>query len=479
MQKNNKIESIDQHFSSKLSNHKVVPPPEIWEGIVAEMDTRKRKKRAIWIIALSSAASLLLAFLAGWYFSENISETENQVAIEMFSNQDKGVNAQDENKIGIHKNDADANPPEMVSINELAPDVQQFDNLIKTSDSKNNKNQNHDIRIEASGSEIKAEKLGVLKPLKIFLSKTGNHSPQLIAMNTDEFSDYDRKIIEANLRNMPKEIPRENKGAWLVGLQASPAYRFEQGSTQTEKADIIYSVNQTGRAPKYITNMTGGVKFEYKTGKRFSIQSGVNYGEIAQSNGNVGVSFLGHNWLNDYINSDEFYYAGETEKNSVPVPNNAVVATNIGLANIEMPEGTQIELTNREPESNYASEIIQNTEFEQQAGYIEVPLIMTYTILQKRIGLYVLGGINTNFLTSNSVELVNNNEVVGSGKIEGLNPLTFSSSLGMGLNYSLGSHFNLSVEPTMKIMLNSLNSEAIYETRPYTVGIYTALLYRF
>lgn len=477
MQNKGNIESIDQLFSSRLLNHKIVPPPEVWDGIATEMDAQKRKKRALWIITFSSAASLLLAFLAGWYFSEKDTGTENQVAKEIRSfQQEKDIAEKEDVAYEIDEKNL---PVEMIAENNQPDKYQQPEKYNETFASKKDKLVILEKLEKDPVSETKTGKLDFIKPLKIFLLKADKPSPRLIAMNTGGFSEADRKIIEANLRNMPKEIPENKKAEWLVGLQASPAYRFEEGSAQSEKADIIYNVNQSGTATKYITNMTGGVKFEYKNGKRFSIQSGVNYGEIVSSNGTLGVSFLGHNWLNNFLYSEEVYYVEDPEVNNIPESDNTIVATNIGLASIEMPEGTELALSDRGSENFYISEVIQSAEFEQQAGYIEVPLIVCYSIIQKKIGLYVLGGINTNFLTSNSVELVSNNEVVGSGKIEGLNPLTFSSSLGMGLNYTLGKHFNLSVEPTMKIMLNSLNSEAIYETRPYTVGVYTALSYRF
>ncbi|MCF8359546.1 MAG: hypothetical protein K9H26_12360 [Prolixibacteraceae bacterium] len=479
MQNNTNKENIDQLFRSKLEGHKVVPPPGIWDGIAADMDTRKRKKRAIWIIAFSSAAALLLAFMAGWYFSEKITETETRYAEEIktidnnndFSKPEKAATKEE----GIEKD---------YQTNELSTEQEptNFAHTLKdTSPLPAQKGKTTPIKIQqiesVENDKIKGI-LAFLKPTGLYKLKSKKPSRELIAMNTAGFSDADRKIIEANLRNMPENDDEKNKGQWLLGIQASPAYRFEQGGSGTDKADIIYSVNQSGATPQYITNVTGGVKFEYRTGKRLAIHSGVNYGEIAQRNASLGVSFTGHNWLNENFGTDAMYSPGESEKNSIPETNNTVVATNIGLANIEMPQGTELALANRQ-NTTYANEVTRNTEFEQQAGYIEVPLILSYSIINKGIGLYVLGGINTNILTSNNVELVNNNEVIGTGKIEGLNPLTFSSSLGLGLNYTLGKRLNLSVEPTMKIMLNSLSNEAIYETRPYTVGVYTGLSYRF
>jgi hypothetical protein len=480
MQNNKNKENIDHLFRSKLEGHKVIPPPEIWDGIAADMDTRKRKKRAIWIIAFSSAAALLLAFIAGWHFSEKITETGTRYAEEIKTIDNTGDFSKPEKAVTKEAGFEKEHQTNEVSIKkEPANYAHTKKDASPLFAQKSKATAKKSLQKGPDETETIKEILAFLKPTGLFKLKKKEPSRELIAINTAGFSEADRKIIEANLKNMPEKTDDEkSKAQWLFGIQASPAYRFEQGGSGTDKADIIYSVNQSGATPQYITNVTGGVKLEYRTGKRLAIHSGVNYGEIAQSNGNLGVSFTGHNWLNDNIGTEAMYSPGESEKNSIPGTNNTVVATNIGLANIEMPQGTELALANRQ-NTTYANEVTRNTEFEQQAGYIEVPLILSYSIINKGIGLYVLGGINTNILTSNNVELVSNNEVIGTGKIEGLNPLTFSSSLGLGFNYTLGNRFNLSVEPTMKIMLNSLSSEAIYETRPYTVGIYTGLSYRF
>lgn len=129
--------------------------------------------------------------------------------------------------------------------------------------------------------------------------------------------------------------------------------------------------------------------------------------------------------------------------------------------------------------NNYASEVARNYNLKQQAGYLEIPLVVRYKIIDRRMDFLLLGGINTNVLMSNNASLVDNKEIIANGKIEGLNPLTFSSSVGMGISYAISDRFNLSVEPTMKILLNSLNKQSGYDSRPYAVGIFTGISYQF
>ena len=88
-------------------------------------------------------------------------------------------------------------------------------------------------------------------------------------------------------------------------------------------------------------------------------------------------------------------------------------------------------------------------------------------------------GINTNLLVSNNILVYNEQNIVGKGATEGLRDLAFSSSIGVGLNYELSKHFSLSFEPTVKLFLNTLNTQNRYNSKPYTLGVFSGISYQF
>ncbi|HPR32041.1 MAG TPA: outer membrane beta-barrel protein [Prolixibacteraceae bacterium] len=461
---------IDQLFREGLEGYKVPPPPEVWDKLLAGLDSGKqKKKRTIWIIALTAAASLLFAMMAGWYFTRPALPVHQPMAKQSMQKP-------------AEKSETEMQHPD---VNSLPATPNHF-----STTSENGKplheNQTVSIRNAAvlagdAPSKNSRDRQGNLDKMTTRFIRAFNRpvpEAQLLAMNTGGLSDSDRRIIEENLR-LFKQIPEKSDAKrWSVGVEASPAYRFDEQQNQSGDRDIVYGVNQPGNSARYRTTFAGGVKVEYQAGKRLSFRSGVQYSEIAQSNGDVGLSFTGHNWMNGGIGSDEAYY-GEPSKNHTATSNQAIINTNIGLANVELPEGAEVAMVSRNTESSFPSEAIQNTRFEQEAGYIEVPLLLRYTLIDQRFGLHLLGGFNTHFLASNQVTLMGPSEPIASGKIEGLNPLTFSSSLGMGFSYTLTERFHLSLEPTMKILLNSLNTQAVYDARPYTLGVYTSISYHF
>jgi hypothetical protein len=79
----------------------------------------------------------------------------------------------------------------------------------------------------------------------------------------------------------------------------------------------------------------------------------------------------------------------------------------------------------------------------------------------------------------NNVQLGNQNTVIGTGKIEGLRNVTFSSSVGLGLDYSIFKNLKINLEPTLKMHFSSLSKNYAQSTHPYALGIYSGLIYSF
>jgi len=464
----NSENKIDGLFRDKLHDHKVVPPPAVWDNIAGALDGTKRKKRMVFVWGISLAASLLLAFLAGWYFSGQISPRgamQSEQITPASNNPVQPATAQQSSVRSIASNESEKISASAYSVSNKERSSKIASSTTAGSTSIAPSRENFLIRL--------------LSPLTTSVKSNHANDFRLIAMNDDSFfSEADRAIIASNVGSKEELVKSENHSKWSVGVQASPVYRFDQASSfNADNSDPMLTLESAGGSSKYITNVAGGVKVEYNTGSRLSVQSGVNYGEVAQNPGRVGVSFVGQDWFYNKTGTDDSKGLVSTPNEGNSLSNNMILKTQMGLANIEMPEGVGLAAVN--VTNNYTSAVARNYDMEQQAGYLEIPLLVRYKIIDKRLGFLLLGGLNTNFLMSNNVSLVDNNQVIANGKIEGLNPLTFSSSVGMGINYAITNRFNLSVEPTMKIQLNSLNKQTSYNSKPYTVGIFTGVSYQF
>lgn len=457
-------ENIDNLFREKLNNHEVVPPDSVWDGIINEMDSGKRKRRTLLILGLSSAASLLFAFIGGWYFAQRGSEQEKDFALKTSIEEKSGL--------------TDTNKEEKAIEYQAVVKDKKRTEIALAQNSVNEKSNKGKQAVIETGDK-KSEEVNIiyklLVPRKEMLISTKNEDYTLLALNTKSLSDADKAIIEMNIKNQNEKSNQKKKGEWAIGVQASPAYRFDGKENsfndyqEENQAYYDYSMN-------YVTNVTGGILVAYSVDPKLTFQSGVNYGEISQIARDVNVTYTGQNWLNDRfgVMSDEKYYGGNK---AGEVDNQVELNTLIGVANVSMQEGTQIKTTG---ETNSLSpEVIRAYELNQDAGYVEVPLLVKYKIIDNKFGIHVLGGINTNFLVLNDVKISNNDEIVAKGAIEGLNPVTFTSSIGLGFNYSFSRYLRFSLEPTMKMQLNSLSSISEVNSRPYMFGVFTGLSYNF
>ena len=90
----------------------------------------------------------------------------------------------------------------------------------------------------------------------------------------------------------------------------------------------------------------------------------------------------------------------------------------------------------------------------QQLGYVEVPLEL------------------------NSVILESNQLMTEMGEANNANDVNFSTNIGLGFNYEISQRLQLNVEPIFKYQLNTF-SESAGNFRPYAVGVYSGLNFRF
>jgi len=465
----NSEKKIDGLFRDKLQGHEVVPPPAVWDTIVSSLDGRSRKRRMIMIWGLSSAASLLFAFLAGWYFSGEITTSYSDM--------------QATNSIPASQSPAQTAPVQE-SPNTLLASTKEL-NTSTTSLAENTtfaKTTKSALPIQhelVKNEESRRENFFIrfLSPIKAFVNGNNNNNDELIAMNNDGLTETDRAIIARNMeqKNPAEKKADKTKSGFGVGIQASPVYRFDGNNPSMLDNDNL--LGSTEVSQEYVSTITGGVVVTYQSNKRFSVQTGLNYGEVSQSGGDIGISYAGHNWVNNRGENFTTNYEDNNPLTGESASNNVILNTELGFANIEMPVGAQLATANST--NKISNDVTRNYNLEQQAGYLEIPLIVRYRIIDHRLGFHLLGGVNTNVLMSNNASLVDNNNVIANGKTEGLNPLTFSSSLGVGMNYAISERFNFSLEPTMKIQLNSLNSQSYANARPYTVGIFTGVTYNF
>ncbi|MFT6826142.1 MAG: hypothetical protein ACJAYD_000696, partial [Patiriisocius sp.] len=59
-----------------------------------------------------------------------------------------------------------------------------------------------------------------------------------------------------------------------------------------------------------------------------------------------------------------------------------------------------------------------------------------------------------------------------------LSYLSFATNIGLGVHYKLSNSFKFNVEPMFKYQLNPYTDSAV-DFKPYYVGVYTGLSFKF
>jgi len=134
---------------------------------------------------------------------------------------------------------------------------------------------------------------------------------------------------------------------------------------------------------------------------------------------------------------------------------------------------------NIEDKSMVSAVIVSDTRFTQNFDYIEIPMILRYTLINSRFNLEMLGGLSSNLLVGNQTYMEGSNYRSLVGKTMDMQTLNYSGTLGLGLKYGLSKRIFLNVEPRVKYFLNSLNNNSSVTYKPYTIGVFTGLSYQF
>jgi hypothetical protein len=111
-------------------------------------------------------------------------------------------------------------------------------------------------------------------------------------------------------------------------------------------------------------------------------------------------------------------------------------------------------------------------------GYYEVPLEVSYAVLDKKFGINVIGGVSTLFLSQNKISLVSSETNVKLGEAKNLNQVHFSTNVGLGFKYQIIKSFQINVEPMVKYQLNTFSNNS-GDFKPLFIGLYSGISYSF
>ena len=211
-------------------------------------------------------------------------------------------------------------------------------------------------------------------------------------------------------------------------------------------------------------------------GKRLSIRSGIYYSKYGQQTNAVNVFTS---------------YAPQLGWDNTPQESttNVLISQSIGTVSnntndlLKFNQAINADAENQEELRYFSAQNTTDMEYDASATqyfeYLEIPLIIKYKIIDRKIDLNVLSGISTHFLIANDIYLDYDNMSDRFPENVNVNNMNYSGSFGIGIEYPILSKLMLNVEPRFKYYLNPIVKNPSYNIHPYSLGIFTGISYVF
>ncbi|WP_299223685.1 hypothetical protein [uncultured Psychroserpens sp.] len=532
----NEKKNIDKLFKEQFKNFDVEPKDSVWDNIYKELHEKKRKRRVIpiwWKYAGVAAALVLLFTIANTFFDESpegnsipdiivndtktieSSESDNQdkntyksseeiikgeQVDQIVNENDIKTKADDKTKTSTNKNESkvvnsatkNILVSESVRQEELVRNNTQNkkDAIVSNTNtnlskrhldrtnklSKNEKQNsttvtnNTNITTTTSESEAllstKKEKEAIDALIKSSKTETDNAVTQTSTneesqiqsdtqnTTTSEDLEKEKNAIEEAIAEAENEVEEETDkklNRWSISPNVAPVYFSSLGNGSALDNQFVDN-NKEGEI-----NMSYGINGSYAINEKIKVRAGINKVQLGYKTNNVLL--LGN--------------ANSLSRNSARIANVNTGGNNTSSPNVFSAETFQFGTA---PATLFTKE---QASLDQQLGFIEIPIELEYNLINKKIGINLIGGFSTLFLSDNEVFAVRDNgERTRLGEATNIKDMSYSANFGIGLDYNFSNQFQFNLEPTFKYQINTFDNTS-GDFQPFFIGIYTGLSFKF
>jgi opacity protein-like surface antigen len=430
--------NIDIVFRNGLKDYEVLPPQDVWDNIHPVI---RKKQRPLVILraAATFAVVVSLGIVAYKYGMEISTGLENPVV---------------------------ALNPESVAPSRELPSVNLADNEMS-------QNQKLYSTVSLHGNQVVTPVAtdNIVATVNDFASNPGSGDladnpgtpARVLALNNSQTSYIN--ITEEVALDVPDNTSIKGPNRWSISALLSPTYQSRFSSGENEAVAQAMASEQT------IVSYSGGVALSYKINKRFSVQSGLYYSSIGKELSGISA----------YSGFEQHFYTKGDPNFEVLTSNGTVLTDNndIFLADGLSADRIKTDYNINVFDAEKAGLTYLDNSIRQSFNYLELPVILRYKIVDKTLDFNIIGGLSSNLLVNNSVYASKSGSRTGIGTTNGLNLITFSSSLGMGMEYNFSNNLSLNLEPTFRYYFNPFNDIPGMKIHPYSFGVFSGISYKF
>jgi len=509
----NNSKNIERIFQEKFKDFEATPPRSSWNEIQNRLKQKKNKKRVIiplWTRYTGVAAVLLLGFFVFKNNFDNPNNIHNFDIVDIVDN----LNTKSNDTIDNTRSKTPAKEDFTNSIVDnsnnnqtKSPTKEDFTNSI-VDNSNNNRTkkptkEDFDDSVVDNSNNNKSETTTKEDFTNSVVDNSNNNQTKSPTKEDFTNSVVDNSNVENKKQNEPNTTPdkldnqsnkiNEDKNNFADNQQNNfvPTEDLEKDDKNTIKKDLLEEIklvqgqeNQqdeillnpksfnkwritptagtvtmnslsdgspisdkfTENTKDYPTSMSYGLGVDYSLTKKLSLRTGINKLTTAYNTNDIVV----------YVSADR-----------IEVLENAM--------NIETVT-KDIVVTAKRPTSGGDSKT--GGYINQKMGYIEIPLELSYKLLENKFGIEIIGGVSTLFLQENEVSVLSNQMKTTLGKANNLSETHFSTNIGVGFRYEIFKSFDINVDPMFKYQIGTFDKNN-GNFKPYLFGVYTGLSFKF
>ncbi len=504
--------NIDKLFKESFQSFEATPSSEVWDNIQNSLDKEKRKRKPIPLWMKYGGVAALLAvfftvgnllFSPGEPYPNSITDIEVVKPVEEVKENEKNQHSESEPQLATEQETIEnhslredsspenpkkskANTEDIVKSDGLPTYTYYNEDVISSSERNRDKNRGSDqenkynhkgiavtkpviptVAEEKSLDREKEVSKQILQPNEEVVKNTNQKIAQanesdktlktIAGLEITEKDDNKKSLLDAIAENervnddILEEENQKPEHRWNIAPNVAPVYYngFGNGSS----IDSDFSANpQKGEV-----NMSYGLQVSYALGERLSVRSGINNVDLSYSTSGIvigtGPVAMGLGSV-DYGSKDVVVtvFNRNTLINGFPAPGE------FGQVTLKSTGGD--------------ARLIQNI------NYYEVPLELKYSVINTRLGVNIIGGVSTLFLGNNEISVTSNSFSSVLGSANNLSDVSFSTNIGLGLDYKLSKRFVFNVEPMLKYQLNPYTDSSV-NFKPYYLGVYSGLSFKF
>ncbi len=468
--------SVDKIVKEKLNGIVVEPPAYVWDAINQHMVEAKQRRRVLIYWQSAAAVALVLLSVGIIFFMSDRSVQQEQMAnvekpmvvkedqVEMVKQKEPVGDISTELKTAlstVSKSIGTDKPEEMI---QQPTRVREFKSARIIEKSDVSVNQPVINRGNKIGEDVYFAKMDNLSALKIVVDVPDSklRLPQKSISNSPKLYAYNDV--------MPVYKPKLKRYKFIVGGSASPTYNY-RSVNEFQSPAVVRNAYDSPTSETGVVSVAGGVNVRMEGKSRWSFETGVLYSQVGQEVSQTATySSISSESSFAYASLNNIKGASANRVNKFSSTMGSISYNNNTAMGVEqnlLKSGVYLEAS-----ANAISNQPESTTLKQLLDYIEVPLMVRYSVLNKKQVITLAGGFSTNFLVDNNVYLIENGEHVNAGETDGINGVTYSSTLGIGLELPLGKSFRFSLEPRFKYYLSPVNSQGYNSFRPYSFGIF-------